>query len=304
MKVSGVNGHIWTAPTRRAMILGAHVSIAGGVELAPERGRKVGTDCIQVFSRSPRMLRNAKPVTEEQGQRFQEAMKKHRQRAAVIHGNYLINLCAPDRNLLKVARVALVDEMENAQAMGVRHLIFHPGSHRGKGLRWGIRRIAASLDAAVKKADAPDVQLTLENTAGQGDTVGDTLESLRDILIATRARERLAVCIDTCHAFAAGYDFRTEDLYDAFIARIEATLGLDAVQAFHLNDSKTPLGSGRDRHEDAGRGEMGTKPFELLVNDARWQDTPACLEYPGTDGGYRKNLKRLRLLIRPPGQHL
>jgi len=283
------------------VILGAHVSIAGGVELAPERGRKVGAECIQVFSRSPRMLRNAKPVTPEQGLRFQESMRTHRQKVAVIHGNYLMNLCAPDKNLLQVARNALVDEMENAQAMGVRHLIFHPGSHRGKGLNWGIRTIAASLDATLKRADADDVQLTLENTAGQGDTVGDTLESLRDILAATKARDRLAVCIDTCHAFAAGYDFRTEGRYDAFIGRIEETIGLDAVQAFHLNDSKTPLGSKRDRHEDTGRGEMGVRPFELLVNDPRWRDTPACLEYPGTDGGYRKNLKRLRALIHGPG---
>jgi len=279
------------------MILGAHVSSAGGVELAPERGRKVGCEAIQVFSRSPRMLRNAKPVTAEQGRLFQEAMAKHRQKVAVIHGNYLMNLCAPDKNLLKVARSALVDEMENAQAMGVRHMIFHPGSHRGKGLKWGIKAIAAGLDAAVKRADAPDVLLTLENTAGQGDTVGDTLESLRDIIAATRARERLAVCIDTCHAFAAGYDFRTSDRYDAFLGQIEETIGLETIHAFHLNDSKTPLGSARDRHEDTGKGEMGLRPFEFLVNDPRWRDRPGCLEYPGTDGGYRKNLKVLRALI-------
>jgi len=279
------------------MILGAHVSIAGGVELAPQRGKKVGCECIQVFSRSPRMLRKAKPVTEEQGRLFQENMTKYKQRAAVIHGNYLINLCAPDRNLLQVSRRALVDEMENAQAMGVRHMIFHPGSHRGKGLKWGIKTIAASLDAAVKKADAPDVLLTLENTAGQGDTVGDTLEVLRDILEGARARDRLAVCLDTCHAFAAGYDFRSEELYDAFVARVEETIGIDRVQAFHLNGSKTPLGSGRDRHEDTGKGEMGLRPFEFLVNDPRWRDRPGCLEYPGTDGGYRKNLKVLRSLI-------
>jgi deoxyribonuclease-4 len=280
------------------MILGAHVSAAGGVELAPERGRKVTADCIQLFSRSPRSLRGAKPVTGEQGVLFRENLRKHRQRAAVIHGNYLINLCAIDRNLLKVSRQALVEEMENAQAMGVRHLIFHPGSHRGKGLGWGIRTIAASLDQAVRKADAPDVLLTLENTAGQGDTVGNTLEVLRDILDAAKARERLAVCLDTCHAFAAGYDFRTDEAYDAFLSKIDETIGLETVRAFHLNDSKTPLGSGRDRHEDTGRGEMGLKPFELLVNDARWKDTPGCLEYPGTDGGFRRNLKVLRALVR------
>jgi len=279
------------------MILGAHVSIAGGVELAPQRGKKVGCEAIQVFSRSPRMLRKAKPVTAEQGRLFQEAMKKHKQRVAVIHGNYLMNLCAPDRNLLKVARAALIDEMENAQAMGVRHMIFHPGSHRGKGLKWGIKTIAASLDVAVKKADAPDVVLTLENTAGQGDTVGDTLESLRDILAATKARDRLAVCLDTCHAFAAGYDFRSDEKYDAFLGLVESTLGLETVQAFHLNDSKTPLGSRRDRHEDTGKGEMGIAPFEFLVNDPRWREIPGCLEYPGTDGGFRKNLKLLRSLI-------
>ena len=279
------------------MILGAHVSSAGGVELAPARGRKVGCEAIQTFSRSPRMLRGAKLVTAEQGLLFQEAMRKHKQKVAVIHGNYLMNLCAPDKNLLKVAGNALVDEMENAQAMGVRHVIFHPGSHRGKGLKWGIKTIAASLDAAVKKADAPDVVLTLENTAGQGDTVGDTLESLRDILTATKARARLAVCLDTCHAFAAGYDFRTDEKYDRFLGLVESTIGLDTVKAFHLNDSKTPLGSRRDRHEDTGKGEMGLRPFELLVNDARWRDTPGCLEYPGTDGGYRKNLKLLRSMI-------
>jgi deoxyribonuclease-4 len=277
--------------------LGAHVSIADSIALAPARGRAVGAEAIQIFSRSPRMLRNTKPLAPEETQAFRENLAKNGIRAAVIHANYLINLASPKKSALKVSRQALVEELDRAQALGIPDVIFHPGAHMGKGEASAIRTISAGLDACLASADAPDVFLTLENTAGQGTVVGYAFEQLAEMVKGSSYPDRIAVCIDTCHTFAAGYDLRTREAYDGLLRKVDHTVGLGRVHAFHLNDSKGPLGSRVDRHEDIGKGQLGKEPFRFLVNDDRFKDLPGCLEYPGTDGGYRKNLKVLRSLI-------
>jgi len=279
------------------MYLGAHVSIAESIALAPERGRAVGAEAIQIFSRSPRMLRRTKPLTPEETQGFKDNLVANRIVRAVIHGNYLINLGGPDDNTLKYSREAFVEELDRAQALGVRDVIFHPASHGGRGEEYSVRATAESLDWSFEHANAPDVFAVLENTAGQGNVIGSRFEQLAEIIKGSAHAERLGVCVDTCHTFAAGYDFRARDGYDALMRTIDETVGLGRIRAFHLNDSVGDLGSHWDRHEDIGKGKLGQEAFRFLVNDERFREVPGCLEFPGQEGGYRRNLKTLRSLV-------
>jgi deoxyribonuclease-4 len=291
---------IWGAPIApevARMYLGAHVSIAKSIALAPERGEKIGAEAIQIFSRSPRKLKDTKPLPLKDAIGFPANLVAHGIKRAIVHANYLINLSAPKKSYLKVAREAFKDELERAQQLGLREVIFHPGAHMGKGEAAGLKVVAESLDWCFLHASAADVFACLENTAGQGTVLGYSLGQLAEIIEHSSFEDRLAVCIDTCHAFAAGFDLRTKEAYDAFWRDAEATVGIARVRAFHLNDSKGDLGSRLDRHENIGKGKLGTLPFRFLVNDERFKELPGCLEYPGTDAGYRRNLKTLRSLI-------
>ncbi|HYM40834.1 MAG TPA: deoxyribonuclease IV, partial [Thermoplasmata archaeon] len=252
---------------------------------------------IQIFSRSPRMLRNLKPLTHEETGAFQANLRAHGIVRAMIHANYLINLASPKKPLLKLSRSAFVDELDRAQQLGVSDVIFHPGAHLGKGERFGIRTIAESLDWCFEHADAPSVFAVLENTAGGGSTIGATFDQIAAVMSASSRPERLGACVDTCHAFAAGYDFRSPEGYADLVRSLETTVGLPRVRAFHLNDSKGDLNSHADRHENIGKGKIGLEGFRHLVNDTRFAQLPGCLEFPGDDAGYRRNLRTLRSLI-------
>ncbi len=279
------------------MLLGAHMSIAESVALAPERGAAVGCEAIQIFSRSPRMLANTKPLAAEETAAFRDNLERHHIARVIIHANYLINLASPKKKMLRVARDAFVDELNRAQLLGVRDVVFHPGAHLGKGEAAGLRTIAESLDWCLAHAQAPDVYAVLENTAGAGTVLGHSFEQIGEVMHASSFPDRLGVCVDTCHTFAAGYDFRTREGYDTLMRTIDSTAGLARLRAFHLNDSKGELNSHQDRHENIGKGKIGLEGFRPLVNDARFKDLPGCLEYPGDDAGYRRNLKALRSLI-------
>jgi len=278
------------------MLLGAHCSIAGGFENAPKEGKSYGCEAIQIFSRSPRMLRKTKPIAPEEAERFWDAMKAAGIRGVAAHANYLINLSAAKARMLDVARTAFVQELDRAQILGIPYVIFHPGAHMGKGEARALRRISESLDFCISKASAPTVTALLENTAGQGSSVGYTWEQIREIIEASGFGDRLGVCVDTCHALAAGYDFLSPDRYEAFMKQIDAVLGLRRVRAFHLNDSKQGIGSRVDRHEHIGKGAIGKEPFRLFVNDARFADVPGLLETPDE---YKRNLKILKSLRVP-----
>lgn len=282
------------------MKLGAHVSIEKSIALAPERGRAVGAETIQIFSRSPRMLRRTKPIPPEEATAFREAMSANGLVAAVIHANYLINLSSPTKNGVEYSREAFVEELERAQRLGIHDVIFHPGAHMKKGESYAARRISASLDWCFEHAKAPDVLAVLESTAGSGTVVGYRFEQLAEMIKGSSYPERFGVCIDTCHTFAAGYDFRARDGYDSLLRTVDETVGLGRIRAFHLNDSAGALGSRVDRHEDIGNGKLGTDPFGFLVNEERFRDVPGVLEHPGTAGGYRRNLKTLRALVTGP----
>ncbi|TLZ65302.1 MAG: deoxyribonuclease IV [Methanobacteriota archaeon] len=282
------------------MLLGAHVSIAGGFANAPIAGKKIGCEAIQIFSRSPRMLRRTKPIPPEEVQAFWDGMKKAGIRGVATHGNYLINLSATSARMLRVARTAFVEELERAQTLGIPYVIFHPGAHMGRGPSKGLERVTESLDRCLSKADAPGVMPVLENTAGGGTTLGRTWEELREIVEGSSFEDRLGVCVDTCHSLAAGYDFLSSERYEAFVRHIDAVLGLPRVKAFHLNDSKQGLGSHADRHEHIGKGKIGKEPFRWLVNDPRFDEALGVLETPGDDRAFKRNLKLLRSM-RDPG---
>ncbi|HHF53507.1 MAG TPA: deoxyribonuclease IV [candidate division WOR-3 bacterium] len=278
--------------------LGAHVSISGGVYKAPERGEKLGCESIQIFSKN-QMQWKAKPITPEDSQKFKEELKKTHIKEVVIHDSYLINLGSPDEEKLKMSRDAFLDEMIRAEILGVKYLVFHPGSHMGKGEELGLKLIAESLNILIDKAkEAPNVLLLLETTAGQGSNLGYKFEHLKFIMDQVEKKERLGVCFDTAHAFEAGYDISTEEGYERTFNEFDNVIGLEKLKVFHLNDSRTPLGSHVDRHEHIGEGMIGLTAFELLVNDERFKNHPMILETPGGEKYYEYNLKVLRGLVR------
>jgi deoxyribonuclease-4 len=260
-------------------LLGAHMSIAGGLDRALWRGRDVGCSVVQIFLKNQRQW-SAKPYTADEIRSFRAAWRESGLRAVFAHATYLINLAAPTAAEWKRAVGAFHDELERAEALGLPFVIIHPGSHKGTGLEAGIGRIAKALDELMTRTRGYRVMVLLENTAGGGATIGRSFEELAAILRAVRSAERIGVCLDTCHLFAAGYDIRPREGYAATMARCRRLVGLERVRAFHLNDAKQPLGSGLDRHEKIGRGHLGQDAFRWLVNDRRFSRVPMALETP------------------------
>lgn len=277
------------------MRLGAHVSTAGGMAAAVPRGVELGCESIQVFTRNQRQW-NPKPLDPADTASFRtDAADAGFADDAVSHASYLINLCATDDATLERSRAALIDELERGAALGIPHVCVHPGSHLGAGEAAGLSAIADSVRAVLSATRGRRVHLLLENTAGQGTNLGWRLEHLEEILRRVRSR-RLGICIDTCHLFAAGYDLRTPKRYERTMDELDTRLGLDRIAAFHLNDSKHPLGARRDRHEHIGEGEIGRRGFRLLLRDPRFEERPGILETPGGPDHYEENLASLRRL--------
>ncbi len=277
------------------MLLGAHVSISGGLDKAPERGRNLTCDCMQIFSKNQMQWR-AKPLDLGEAERFRESSKTHGITETVIHDSYLINLCSPDKALLKQSREAFLEEMVRAKHLGVRNLIFHPGAHMGSGEAEGLKRIAESMNWARTESGSGDVQLVLEITAGQGSVLGHSFEQLATVIGLLDDQKNAGVCLDTCHAYAAGYDLRTRNGYRQTLGRFDEVLGMDRLRALHLNDSKAKQGSRLDRHEAIGKGFLGLECFKNIMNDKRLAKIPMVLETPGGEGSYKEELKVLRSL--------
>ena len=277
-------------------LLGAHVSISGGIEKSPLRGEELGCDAIQIFSKNQRQWKSP-PISENTANAFQEALKNSRVKQVVIHDSYLINLASPNLESLKKSQEAFLDEMNRADRLGVPYLVFHPGSHMKSGEEAGIRQIAESLNLVLDQQPNGKVMLLLETTAGQGDHLGYSFEQLAEIVSLVEKKERIGICYDTAHTFEAGYDIRTEETYQETFVKFDKILGLNRLKVFHINDSKTDLGSRVDRHENIGKGYLGVESFRFLVNDRRFQNHPMILETPGGDRFYKENLEVLRSLI-------
>jgi deoxyribonuclease-4 len=282
----------------RKVLLGAHQSIAGGVEKALERGLEVGCDAIQIFVKSPNRWAS-KPLADANIAAFKEAVPETGIWPVFAHALYLINLATPDDELWHKSLDALTDDLERCEQLGLPGLVIHPGSHRGSGEEAGLKRIAAALDEVHTRLPGYGVQIWLETTAGQGDHLGYSFGQLRAMVDGVTDGGRLGICLDTAHAFAAGYELRTREGYEATWAEFDEMLGLDRLRAVHLNDSKKELGSRVDRHEHIGQGLLGLEPFRFLLNDPRFLGLPMTLE---TDKGPdlsedRENLAVLRGLI-------
>ena len=279
-------------------LLGAHMSIAGGLTRAVERGCAVGCEAIQIFTKNSNQWR-AKPLTDGEAQEFRKELAKEKIQFAFAHDSYLINLASPSEDLLGRSREAFLDEMERAEKLGLRFVVLHPGAHLGTGEAAGIERISRSFDWIFERTPGYRVKVLIETTAGQGTNLGHRFEQIRDMMDGVRENDRLGVCVDTCHLLAAGYDLRTKAGYEKTFDDFDRIVGLKRILAFHLNDSKKPLGSRVDRHEHIGKGFLGLEPFRLLLNDSRFKGVPMVLETPkGKDDTWdRENLRLLRSLL-------
>ncbi|HTN72378.1 MAG TPA: deoxyribonuclease IV [Methylomirabilota bacterium] len=282
----------------RGPLLGAHMSIAGGVDKAFLEGKKVDCDAIQIFTKSSRQWA-AKPYTKEEIELFDFNRKTTGITTVIAHDSYLLNLGSPDDALRKRSVAAFIDELERCETLGVSNLVAHPGSHVGAGEDEGIKTIARSLDEAHKACPGYHVKITLEITAGQGSNLGYRFEQIARMIDATKETDRLRVCFDTEHAFAAGYDIRTAEGYERTFTEFDEAIGIERLAAFHLNDSKKEFNSRVDRHEHIGKGFIGVEAFRFLVNDQRFWGLPMCLETPkGPDlAEDRENLTLLRSLV-------
>jgi len=277
-------------------LFGAHVSVAGGVFKAPQRGEELGCDAIQIFTKN-QMQWNARPLKEDEITKFKDELGHHRPLSVVTHDSYLINLGSPEKKKLEKSRNAFLDEIQRCDQLGIDLLVFHPGSHLGSGDQSAMDMIANSLNWAHAETPDSSVITLLEIAAGQGTNVGYTFEQLMEMMENVKDQSRVGICMDTCHMFSAGYDIRTKDVYEQTWKEYEKVIGFDWLKAFHINDSKKPLNSRVDRHENLGHGYIGLEAFRLLLNDERFDNIPMVLETPGGDKWFRKNLDCMRSLI-------
>jgi len=281
---------------------GAHMSIAGGCDRAVWAAHAVDFVTVQLFTKNNNQWKAA-PLSTGQATAFRTALEQTGIVDPVAHTSYLINLGSPDDALWKKSIEAMTVEVERCQLLGIHDLVVHPGAHMGQGEEAGLARVARGLDEVHRRNRGREVFIDLETTAGQGTSLGYRFEHLRDILHLVAHPERLGVCADTCHIFAAGYPLATRAEYDDTIDRLDRSVGLERLRVWHLNDSCRDLGSRVDRHAAIGAGRMGLKPFRHLVNDPRFRDLPLILETPkGIEEGEdldARNLSVLRGLVRP-----
>ncbi|HEV2972976.1 MAG TPA: deoxyribonuclease IV [Pirellulales bacterium] len=288
-------------------ILGAHQSIAGGYYRAAEIARQCGCDAVQVFTKNNNQWR-AKEITDDDVARFRAGMEEAKLAHPLSHDSYLINLAAPDEELWRKSVEAYIVELQRAERLGIPYVVTHPGSYTSSSEDAGLARIVQALDEVHRQTRGLCVKTLLENTAGQGTNLGWQFEQLATILAGVKDPDRIGVCIDTCHLFAAGYPLGTPKEYKATFKQLDNLVGLKLVKAFHLNDSKRELGSRVDRHEHIGKGHLGLDAFRLLLNDPRFQKIPMYLETPKEADGENRgieldsmNLATLRGLVESPG---
>ena len=253
------------------------MSIAGGYYKAVIAANNAGCDCVQVFTKNNNQWR-AKPITDDDATRFVEAMKEHSIADPLSHASYLINLASPKEELRTKSIDAMIVELERAHQLEIPHVVFHPGSFTTSSEPEGLDAIVDSLNTILQRTDKLASIPLLENTAGQGSNLGWKFEHLAYIIESVSESERLGVCIDTCHTFAAGHPLGSTQEYASTLQAMDETFGIEKIKAFHLNDSKKEFGSRKDRHEHIGEGEMGIEPFVNLINDSRFEDTPMYLE--------------------------
>jgi deoxyribonuclease-4 len=281
-------------------LIGAHLSIAGGLHKAIESALALGCETVQLFTKNSNQWKG-KPLTAEEVQTFRTAARAAKLKYLTAHDSYLINLAAPGEALYRKSIEAFREEVERAETLGLSYLVMHPGAHTGSGEEAGLARVAAALDEVHAACAGYKVKVLLETTAGQGSALGFRFEHLARLLDLVKQPSRLGVCFDTCHVFAAGYPLGQDDEYDATMDEFDRVVGLKRIKVFHLNDSVKGLGSRVDRHAGIGLGQIGETAFRRLLNDPRFQKLPMILETPKADTAGRAmdpvNLAILRRLM-------
>jgi len=283
---------------------GAHMSVAGGLHLAFDIAAAAGCDCLQIFVKNQRQW-TARPLSDDDIRAYRRAARATGIRPVIAHASYLINLASPQTEQWQRSIAAVVDELQRCAALAIRGLVVHPGAHMGAGVDAGIARIAAGLDEVHRRAAGLKTRVLLETTAGQGSSIGGEIAHLGRIISRVAEPERLGVCLDTCHLFAAGYNLRDPEACAGMLDLLQRHVGLRRVACIHVNDSKGACGSRLDRHEHIGKGRLGLPGFRNLLTDPRLVRVPRILETPkgttarGTDLDVL-NLRRLRRLVHAP----
>ena len=284
---------------RDLLLLGAHTSTSGGVSKSIERAENLGFTAIQIFTKNNNRWFQ-KPFDQKEIDKFKTNLKNSSIKFVVSHDSYLINLCAKDKSILKKSREAFLDELTRCEQLGIPYLNFHPGAHLGAGKKDGIKLIVESLNIIHNKTKHFKVSSMLEATAGAGTAIGYRFEQLSEIIDLVDDKERMSICIDTAHIFAAGYDIKNPKNYKKVIKEFDDIIGLDRLKCFHINDSKKELGSRRDRHEHIGKGFIGKEGFSNIMNDRQLKKIPKILETPKGKEMMEdiKNIKTLLSLIK------
>jgi deoxyribonuclease-4 len=275
-------------------LIGAHVSIAGGLFRALERGEALGCEAIQIFTKN-QLQWKASPLSFQECERFFSAWRKSSIKEVVAHASYLINLAA-EGSVHRDSVDALLLEMERCDHLGIGKLVLHPGSSKTRSKEDGLVSVADGLKSVLEKSVRCNVQILLETMSGQGNTLGGRLEDFRVLLEELDWDARIGLCLDTCHILSAGYELRSLEAYKRYLDAVEKLVGAGRVACWHFNDSKNDKGERKDRHEHLGDGALGLTPFSFIVNDERWQNTPCLLETPKSGRGDAGNLQLLRKL--------
>jgi len=275
---------------------GFHISIEGGFENVVERAKYLGCETLQVFTASNKQWRRT-PLQQNKVERFRAQRIKASLEPLVVHLFYLPNLATPDTKMRRRSCRALLAELERSQALGAEFLVLHPGAFKKSDADQGIERVIDSLNQVISSGNGNDVKILLENTAGGGTRLGASLEELGTIISGAKDRETIGVCLDTAHAFQAGYPIHTKEGLEETLDEFDRSIGLNRLCLLHLNDSRTPFASRNDRHWHIGKGEMGMEAFERIINHPRLKRLPAIMETPTAQKDNLKNMatvKRLR----------
>ncbi len=283
----------------KGLNIGAHVSVSGGLPNAVLRAVKIGCETIQIFTKS-NVRWKSRELTEEEIEKFQTELKKFNIHPVVVHSSYLINLCASDGEILKKSRKAFIDELRRCESIGAMCLVFHPGAHLGKGEDYGIKLAAESINLAHNETKNFKTLTVIEITSGQGSAIGYKFEQIKKIIDLVDDKDRIGVCIDTCHLFSAGYDIREEKGCENVFKEFDEIIGIEKIKVFHLNDSKRELNSRVDRHYHIGKGYIGKVAFHYIMQNPAFKNIPKIIETPkGSDDKFDiSNLTTLRKLVK------
>lgn len=277
---------------KKNTLIGAHVSIAGGFDKSIESGERIQANCIQIFTKSNRQWR-AKPIDKEAAELFKDKLKKSNIQAVVAHASYLINLGSKNPETVQKSKEALTVELDRCDQLGIPFLVLHPGTQGCSSEQETLQKIAQHINESISQTQS--CTLLIETMAGQGTTVGSTFEQIAEIIKHVKQKNRIGVCLDTCHIFAAGYKFENKEEYEKLWSDFDEIIGMQYLKTIHMNDSKKECGSRVDRHEHIGQGKIGEKVFGFIMKDKRLESVPKILETP-KDNGDEDDVRNITLL--------